>query len=335
MAPASDVAVVGAGPAGSISALLLARAGARVALIDRGLPRPAMGEGVPPSARPLFERLGIDIGGPHLRSPGTVSCWGSDVPTEISFVMSPFGAGWHLDRARFDGQLQALAVEAGATVTRSTPRAAVVLDATGRASSVARAEGARVERVDRLVSVVGVLAARHGDADARTFVSATRDGWWFSSLLPDGRRVAGFQTDRDLLDPDPAQWARDLRAVPGLGELAAERPLMTPPRVVAADSRRLCWQGDHSRLFAVGDADMAFDPLSSLGIMAATSSAEEVVPVVLAMVSGDPAALRPAIRQRAEIREARWDRYRADLAAHYRAESRWPDAPFWRRRHRS
>jgi hypothetical protein len=80
---------------------------------------------------------------------------------------------------------------------------------------------------------------------------------------------------------------------------------------------------------------MAFDPLSSLGIIAAVESAEEVVPVVLAMLSGDPAALEPAIRHRAELREARWDRYRAELAAHYRAESRWPDAPFWARRRRS
>jgi flavin-dependent dehydrogenase len=331
----ADVAVVGAGVAGSVAGLLLARAGVRVVLVDRPRPRPVLGEGLPPAARPLFERLGIAIDGPHLRSPGTMSCWGSDVPTEISFVMSPFGAGWHLDRARFDGQLRALALEAGVTGARSAPRAPVVLDATGRASSVARAEGARVERVDRLVSVVGLLAARHGDADARTFVSATRDGWWFSSLLPDGRRVVGFQTDRDLLDPDPTQWARDLRAVPVLGELAAERPPMAPPRVVAADSRRLCWEDAHSRSFAIGDADMAFDPLSSLGIIAAVSSAEEVVPVVLATLGGRRIAVDAALREREAAREYRWALYLAELAGRYRDERRWPDAPFWARRHRS
>lgn len=56
-----DVAIVGAGPAGSSSAILLARRGYSVALIDRCLfPREKLcGDFLNPVSWPLFERLGV------------------------------------------------------------------------------------------------------------------------------------------------------------------------------------------------------------------------------------------------------------------------------------
>jgi flavin-dependent dehydrogenase len=269
-----------------------------------------------------------------------VSCWGSDIPIETAFVASPFGPGWHLDRARFDAGLRDAAADAGAVIGGSVgqARASLVIDATGRASAVARAAGGMVERADRLVSVVGLLAAQPGDADARTLVSSTRDGWWFSSLLPDGRRVCGFQTDRDLLDRDlardPRSWLAALHGVAVLGELTAKARLRAGPRVVVADSRRLGLPIGQADPFAVGDADMAFDPLSSLGITAAMLSAEEVVPAVMARLGGDPPSVEAALRARDASRDARWTRYRDELAEHYQRERRWPDSPFWSRRQR-
>ena len=57
-----DVLVIGAGPAGSVAATVLARAGARVRLIDRSpFPRPKLcGDTLNPGARDVLERLGLD-----------------------------------------------------------------------------------------------------------------------------------------------------------------------------------------------------------------------------------------------------------------------------------
>src|SRR6478736_72675 len=57
-----DVLVIGAGPAGSVAATVLGRAGARVCLIDRAsFPRPKLcGDTLNPGARGVLKRLGLD-----------------------------------------------------------------------------------------------------------------------------------------------------------------------------------------------------------------------------------------------------------------------------------
>jgi flavin-dependent dehydrogenase len=56
-----DVAVCGAGPAGSIAALVLARAGARVMVFDRAaFPRDKLcGDTLNPGALAILDRLGL------------------------------------------------------------------------------------------------------------------------------------------------------------------------------------------------------------------------------------------------------------------------------------
>ena len=56
-----DVLIAGAGPAGSIAATVLARAGARVLVVDRAqFPRPKLcGDTLNPGALALLHRLGL------------------------------------------------------------------------------------------------------------------------------------------------------------------------------------------------------------------------------------------------------------------------------------
>src|SRR5205809_8033562 len=55
-----DVVVVGAGPAGSATALRLSRMGCRVALVERTrFEKPRVGESLSPAVQPLLAELGV------------------------------------------------------------------------------------------------------------------------------------------------------------------------------------------------------------------------------------------------------------------------------------
>jgi flavin-dependent dehydrogenase len=203
-AAAVDVAIVGGGPAGAAAGIRLARAGARVTVIDADdLRGDKIGESLAPSACPLLERVGVwaaHCAANHRPCYANRSSWGADDIDTDDFVRDPYGHGWHLDRRRFDATLAGEAVRAGcewmarARVARLERRhdawrvivaaersaelsARFVVDASGRGSRVARGQGARRRTHDRLVALVAFLAA--GDeapADATTLVEAVADG---------------------------------------------------------------------------------------------------------------------------------------------------------------
>src|SRR5262249_26453424 len=151
-----------------------------------------------------------------------------------------------------------------------------LVEATGRAAAVARRQGAKRLNADRLIGLAAVLTARSqgGDrtancCDSCTLVEACADGWWYSALLPGRRLIAVYMTDADLLmgDRGPRQALWQMRAWQAMHtrRRLGAFDLQVVPRVVAAMSSRLDRPSGRGWL-AVGDAAMAFDPLSSQGL---------------------------------------------------------------------
>jgi hypothetical protein len=209
-----------------------------------------------------------------------------------------------------------------------------VIDAGGRTARFARAAGARRRRLDRLVAVVWPLAGGR-DRDATTMVEATRDGWWYTSPHPGGRRIVAFLTDADLLprrgDRLPAGW---WPAAPPPGHAAAivrdgGYHQARPPRATDAATTCLDVLGDHTWL-ATGDAAVSVDPLSSQGILTALAMGRQAGRAGAATVmGGETTQARAAYAQR--YGEVLRD-HLAQRAAYYALEERWPHAPFWSRR---
>ncbi|MEL6867681.1 MAG: FAD-dependent monooxygenase [Bacteroidota bacterium] len=222
-----QVGIIGGGPAGAAAARYLATQGISTALIDRTAPgQYKIGEGLVPGAKVLLQDLKIwdrfsQAG--HLPSYGNESAWGSIETYGTDFIRSPYGHGWHLDRAAFDELLQEMARKAGAEVLKAHQlmdfkrvggqwqlkikhggsyremTCDYLMDATGRSHYVARKLKVERHYEDQLIAFYRRYKARQkGDEDGQSFIESVRDGWWYTALLPDGHRVVVFFTDRQL-----------------------------------------------------------------------------------------------------------------------------------------
>lgn len=348
-----DVLVVGAGPAGSATALRLARSGLRVRLCERGrFAQARVGESLAPAAIPLLRELGVweaFRAVPHVRSYGVVSSWGSAEPESHSYISNIFGHGYHVERAAFDRMLAEAAVAAGVelelgtavqrcvwtgegfevTVQGQQTKARVVIDATGRSAHVARQLGAARILFDRAVAV----AARwHAHEESHLLVEATPSGWLYSAPIGAGLLSVMLMTDADLcganalsaaLSDAPRTFARTRGAAP-----------LSAARVHCAHSQRL----RHSRVerreagwyLAVGDAALAVDPIAGNGVVRALRSAKAAANAVCQLLAAPQSAAQLLTAYDAACDE-QTTRYLLERAHYYAAERRF-DSPYWRRR---
>lgn len=350
-----DVLVAGAGPAGLALAIELSRAPAlSVAVVDAVRPRRMrLGETLSPDAGSSLAHLGVDpfSSGEHARCQGTVATWGSDDAHYTDFLFHPAGHGWRLDRERFDaaldeearrlgvvrieGKVGAVTAEDGGwqvTIGESAASARFIVDATGRPATMARLLGAKRMTADSLVGIAGVFERARAIAEERwALIEASRGGWGYSAVLPDGRVAVVVMTDSDLAHAahlhDAHAWHQWIEELPRIRERMAGATLVDGPAVASAASHRLDRLAGDSWL-AVGDAAAAFDPLSSQGISKALRWGIRAAKTIREWLAGETRALAAY----SSAVEAEYTAYLSARNRYYAMERRWSDAPFWQRR---
>lgn len=346
--------------------LLADAAGARRPHDDRPEDRMfKIGEGLPPSARHLLRELGaLDrvLADGHRASHGTLAFWGSDAPHAEDFMFQLHGGGLQLHRPRFDAALLELAQAAGARIVRDAKLSLAtnadgtdihqlslrgseaghiiesrwLIDASGRPATLARALGSTRSGHDALLAFHMRLASDgDSDQDGRTWVEAVENGWWYSALLPSRERLVAFLSDADLVDrrsllTRAGLWAALARAQRLFAHCHAHGyvPSSQPHGADARSSHLDRAADDAKRWLAVGDAALAFDPLSSKGISNALYTGIRAAQAVIARENGDSAAAARYTGHLLDIHRA----YRQQLRMFYTMETRWPASEFWRRR---
>jgi flavin-dependent dehydrogenase len=347
--PAVEIIVIGGGPAGCAAALALARAGRLVLVVERSRYQAwRIGENLPPRARPLLDAMDLfERMDAHQQTPSRAihHAWGSAELQVDEHLLNPHGAGWHLDRRRFDALLADGAEAAGARVLRGrAPRslrrgsagwrleldgeaftAPIVVDASGRSAWAARAAGARWLAHDRLVGLTAQLDPA-GDATAgpHLLLEAVADGWWYSVSQPDGSLIATYMTDQEALRSVPAGrlWQAQLDRSTHTAARAAPFTRRGAVRVRSAASGRLDRAAAEDWI-AVGDAAAAYDPLSADGIYKALRGGLDAARCI---VEGAPFA-----GHHDEVARS-FAAYLQQRSDYYHREQRWPRSPFWRRR---
>src|SRR3954449_12091341 len=315
----ADVAIVGAGPAGAAAALavLAARPGARVALLDRAaFPRDkACGDGVAPQVLDVLARLGVQ---------GLLDDW----PTVDRLELGYPGGAWLrgsvarpnyvVPRTVLDARIAEAAVARGAQLLQrrvrtlhsdgsglvaAGVRAPIVVGADG-ASSAVRAFLAPPGGGHTAIALRG-YAPVHPELDAAQVIAFDPDGAWpayaWSFPIGDGRANVGY--GRILPPEGPGPTRRQL----------SQRLDMLLP---GASQGGTAWRGHHLPLsttrwrqpdgpvLLAGDALGLVNPLTGEGIHAA-------------VLSGAYAGLAATVALRAGAPATAGKRYRAALQARY------------------
>jgi flavin-dependent dehydrogenase len=327
-----DVAIAGAGPAGALAALILARAGLAVRLFDRArFPRHKLcGDTLNPGALKVVRRhVAIDeliassepIHGMHLTGPGGVS------------VRGEYGhgiAGRSITRRDFDAWLLHQAVNAGVRFEEAAPIrdvvirdgrvGGVVVGGNGQAAAhpakiVIAADGRRsVLAIGRKLSAQPhrprrwAIGGYFSDVAAMTTLGEmhVRPGHYIGvAPLPGGLTNACLVVphatgDEPLPRPGEALQAA-LQADPMLSDRFAGARVVEPPAMLgpmAVDARAAGEPG----LLLAGDAAGFIDPMTGDGLRFAFKGAELAAAVAQEVIAGsvpiDRAHLELADRRR-------------------------------------
>ena len=315
----ADVAIVGAGPAGAAAALavLAARPGARVVLLDRAaFPRDkTCGDGVAAQVLDVLARLGVR---------GLLDDWPTIERLEIGYPAGAWLSGtagrpnYVVPRAVLDARIVEAAVTRGARLVQRRVRtlardggavvvggvrAPIVVGADG-ASSVVRACLAPPGGGDTAIALRGYAPVRP-ELDAAQVIAFDPDGAWpayaWSFPIGDGRANVGYGQilPAEGVGPTRRQLEERLDALlPGASEGGTawrghHLPLST--------SR---WRQPDGSVLLAGDALGLVNPLTGEGIHAA-------------VLSGAYAGLAAAAALRAGTPASAGERYRAALRSRF------------------
>lgn len=344
-----DVVIIGGGAAGSAAALTLRQLGVQSVCIVEGsdFAEARVGETIPPDTNLLLRELGVDrsfASQKHLPCYGSQSLWGGPQLGHNDFLTSPYGHGWHLDRAEFDRMLLAQAVAAG--VTRMNARcdsvactkdrvsgilaggqrikAGTYIDATGRSAIVLRALGVGHRFDDRQTVIWARFDLPGPVLGHSTWLESAPNGWWYAAEVPGGASVVALGTDPRLAKSaglyNLPPWAVALSGTRLIAPRLAQARLAPDSfRITASHSYR-AERCAGANWIAVGDAATGLDPLSSAGIYKALSTGQQAARAVVQ--EGGMAAYTQRVGQD-------YDGYLIKRAELYQSEQRWPQNGFW------
>lgn len=322
-ADGADVLVVGGGPGGCAAAILLARQGLRVVLVERDRhPRFHIGESLLPMTMPLLDQLGVRE---RVEQLGIIK-HGADFPSDIAAGYQVFrfrrslNPTWpyavQIRRQDLDQVLFNAAREAGVEALEETAvteiefhgagvvahgrrldgapvrfAARYLIDASGRDTLLGRQlrlkKRSKAHQSAALYAHFAGIRRREGEDAGNISIYRADDGWVWVIPLPEGVTsiglVCGPDTLRERGGDSEGLLRRTLASIPGLAE-RLEAPQIVGHLEATGNYSYECARLAGQRWIMVGDAAGFVDPIFSTGVHVALYSAMESARLVSAVL---------------------------------------------------
>ncbi|MCG7502118.1 tryptophan 7-halogenase [Tenacibaculum sp. Mcav3-52] len=368
----TDILIIGGGIAGCIAAISLVNHYNVTLLDKLVEPVDRIGESLAPAAQRILKELDLleneseAIKQTIFRNNlGMQSYWGNSQLQIVDHMRNPDGFSRSLDRKNFEVYLRNVAAKRGVNCiwgtrlsnssyennywkittksddlknrTTHTIHAKFVIDATGRQSHFTKSLGIQRTSYDKLISCW--MSLPNTQENTMSTIVANELGWWYSAVVPDNKRVIAFQTDPDLVDRNTFKHVNTFLS------FAKEHKLIQPliegnettvnfHGTVSANSTRL-EQVTGKQWGALGDAAMSFDPLSSQGMFNAMANAMQLQKLLIKYdFIKDLDSTKEGkfnILYENQLQQV-WNHYLKHKNFFYSTETRWKEAPFWKRR---
>lgn len=353
----TDVLIIGGGPAGASAAItILKYSKLSVSIVEvSNLEVVRVGEQVSKSIFDFLDFLGLEKSdfGDDCFLPGYISnaAWGSSKISSRHSIHSTEVDSYQLNRDIFDLVMLSKAQENGASIFLETKcisfnkntdnweietnnkdfgtiviTSKYLIDASGRQCHVGRQLGAKIFKADELVAVGAFLEFnKDKPLEHEIFLESVEDGWWYYALLPNNKILVTLFTDAKIIKE------KRLSSIKNWSN-ALQNTVHMKHKVSGTISYEKLWVRnafshitDFSMIpdfIAIGDAAVSFDPISSMGIGFAISSACNGA---LAIIDGSKE--RIAIYQ-SDLHNI-YHHYLDTRAQYYQQEVRWLNSTFW------
>ena len=323
-----DAIVIGGGPGGSTAALVLARAGRRVCLLEKDAhPRFHIGESLLPRNFELLGEIGLLA---PLRRLSHVPKYGAEFGLGDGSAVSRFGFAegfvpnaetFNVERAAFDAMVLGEARATGADVRERVGVKSIVrlgdgdvavqtdagdvltgrylVDASGQAAVVARHLGTRVPSPDPHLQKVAYFAHFEGverlpgREAGHPLIVMCEEGWFWVIHIDDRRTSIGLVIDRAVAKstgvPADRMLAWGMARCPLVRQRCANATGPDTNHVIANFSYR-CRPCAGPGYFLAGDAAAFVDPIFSTGVCLGMMQAREAARHLVALLAGTASA---------------------------------------------
>ena len=326
--PDCDVIIIGGGPAGATTAMLLARAGVRAVLLEKAAhPRFHIGESLLPRNFELLGETGLLA---PLRRLPHVPKYGAEFGLGDGSAVSRFGFAegfvpnaetFNVERAAFDAMVLGEARATGADVRERVGVKSIVrlgdgdvavqtdagdvltgrylVDASGQAAVVARHLGTRVPSPDPHLQKVAYFAHFEGverlpgREAGHPLIVMCEEGWFWVIHIDDRRTSIGLVIDRAVAKstgvPADRMLAWGMARCPLVRQRCANATGPDTNHVIANFSYR-CRPCAGPGYFLAGDAAAFVDPIFSTGVCLGMMQAREAARHLVALLAGTASA---------------------------------------------